>query len=155
MSGNQWARWGEARRGGERAGARRSSRRKWRRRRLSFSRCLRRAREGIESKVEWEGRRARPSSGRQRAAASGWPWRVAATRQQSPSMVATSTDRCCPLSHFTEHVAGSDVGKVEHRFGSLPGRIRHWAINKVCSPRPALRFLFKVPGHLSFVTADN
>ena len=109
----------------------------------------------IESKVEWEGRRARPSSSRQRAAALGWPWRVAATRQQSPSMVATSTDRCRPLRHFTEHVAGSDVGKVEHRFGPLPGRIRHWAINEVCSPRPALRFLFKVPGHLSFVTADN
>jgi hypothetical protein len=70
-------------------------------------------------------------------------------------MVATSTDRCRPLRHFTEHVAGSDVGKVERRFGPLPGRIRHWAINEVCSPRPALRFLFKVPGHLSFVTVDN
>jgi hypothetical protein len=60
-----------------------------------------------------------------------------------------------PFGHFPEHVAGSDVGKVERRFGPLPGRIRHWAINKVCSPRSALRFLFKVPGHLSFVTADN
>ena len=60
-----------------------------------------------------------------------------------------------PLGHLTEHVAGSDVGKVERRFGLLPGRIRHWAINEVCTPRPALRFLFKVPGHLSSVTADN
>ena len=29
MSGNQWARWGEARRGGERAGAQRNSRWQW------------------------------------------------------------------------------------------------------------------------------
>jgi len=90
---------------------------------------------------------------------SGYPHRAqghAAWRWERCSrMVATSTNRCRPLRHFTEHVAGSDVGKVEHRFGPLPGRIRHWAINKVCSPRPALRFLFKVPGHLSFVTADN
>ena len=43
------------------------------------------------------------------------------TRQQSPSMVATSTDKCRPLRHFTEHVAGSDVGKVERRFGLLLG----------------------------------
>ena len=46
------------------------------------------------------------------------------TRQQSPSMVATSMDKCRPLRHFTEHVAGSDMGKVERRFGPLPGRIR-------------------------------
>ena len=60
-----------------------------------------------------------------------------------------------PLGHLTEHVAGRDVGKVERRFGPPLGRIRHWAINKVCTPRPALRFLFKVPGHLSSVTVDN
>ena len=60
-----------------------------------------------------------------------------------------------PLRHSTEHVAGSDMGKVERHFGPLTGRIRHWAINKICSPRPALRFLFKVPSHLSSVTMDN
>jgi hypothetical protein len=60
-----------------------------------------------------------------------------------------------PLRHSSEHVAGSDMGKVERRFGPLLGRIRHWAINEICSPRPALRFLFKVPSHLSFVTVDN
>ena len=53
------------------------------------------------------------------------------TRQQSPSMVATSMDKCRPLRHFTEHVAGSDVGKVERRFGLLPGRISEWTKNEV------------------------
>jgi hypothetical protein len=38
-------------------------------------------------------------------------------------MAATSTDRCRPLRHFTEHVAGSNVGKVKRRSGPLPGRI--------------------------------
>ena len=48
-----------------------------------------------------------------------------------PFMVATPTDRCRPLRHFTEHVAGSDVGKVERRFGLLPGRISEWTKNEV------------------------
>ena len=60
-----------------------------------------------------------------------------------------------PLGRFREHLAGDGVAGVEREFGLATGRFGSWAQNKVCSPRHALRFLFKVPGHLSFVTADN
>ena len=63
--------------------------------------------------------------------------------------------RASPFGQSSKQVACTGVKKVGRRFGPLPGRIRHWAINEVCSPRPVLCFLFKVPGHLSFVTADN
>ena len=60
-----------------------------------------------------------------------------------------------PLRNSTEHVAGSKAISVGSRFGPFAGQIWTWAQKQSCSPHNALQFLFKVPGHLSYVTADN
>ena len=60
-----------------------------------------------------------------------------------------------PLGHFREHLASNGLNMVERRFGPAMGRFGSWDQNEVCSTRPALRFLFNVPDHLSSVTAGN
>ena len=60
-----------------------------------------------------------------------------------------------PLGHFREHLASNGLTMVERRFGPATGLFGSWDQNKVCSTRPALRFLFKVPDYLSSVTAGN
>jgi len=60
-----------------------------------------------------------------------------------------------PFGQILEHVAGVGVGKVGSRFGPLPGRIRPWAKNKVCSPQHALHFSLRHSSHLSTITVGN
>ena len=60
-----------------------------------------------------------------------------------------------PLGHFTEHVAGSSVGKVGSRFGPFAGQIWTWAQKQSCSPHNALQFLFKVHCHKGYGLAIN
>ena len=101
--------------------------------------------EARASALEGRGATERQTTRRQRSAMVG--------RERAHGRHEQATRR--PLRRFREHLAGDGVAGVEREFGLATGRFGSWAQNKVCSPRHALRFLFKVPGHLSFVTADN
>ena len=54
-----------------------------------------------------------------------------------------------------EHLACVDEGDVGSRFVPLPGRIRPWAKNEVCSYWPALPLSLRHSGHLSNITVDT
>jgi len=105
----------------------------------------RRSGEARASALEGRGATERQTTRRQRSAMVG--------RERAHGRHEQATRR--PLRRFREHLAGDGVAGVEREFGLATGRFGSWAQNKVCSPRHALRILFKVPGHLSFVIADN
>jgi len=60
-----------------------------------------------------------------------------------------------PFGQILEHVAGNERGMVGGAFGLDPGRIRTWAEYEDRSPHEALRFLLRVPSHLSCRSAVN
>ena len=60
-----------------------------------------------------------------------------------------------PFRHLGEQVAGAGGDMVGSQFGPLTGRIRYWAKNEVCSPRPALHFPLRYLGHWSNRSVGN
>ena len=60
-----------------------------------------------------------------------------------------------PRRQTVEHMASVRVDMVGSQFGPLPGRIRPWAKNEVCSPQSALHFSLRHSSHLSNITVGN
>ena len=67
----------------------------------------------------------------------------------------TRLGHASPFGQILEHVAGDEWGMVGGAFGLDPGRIRTWAEYEDRSPHEALRFLLRVPSHLSCRSAVN
>ena len=60
-----------------------------------------------------------------------------------------------PLGHFTEHVAGSDVGKVGAIIGPATGQFGEWALNEVCCTPDALQLCLRGHNHWGSRSAGN